>query len=268
MGTTGPVAPCVIAYIVFVTVLLTICTGLGQINRLLALVGLVLFAFANSYIKMAASQGADTLLSLFILMALVLVRQHEKGGDVKLIFLTGFISGFAGWIKNEGIAFTIVFSIVMMWQYKKAPHHVAYYTAGLLLPVLVIIVFKTIYAPANDIMAGQNHNAVSRLMEPGRYKLTGIYFLNNIRHLYPGLLIIVGLVIITGYRRLYDSRLLVIMLMIGTYFFTFVITPRDLRWHLENASDRLLLQLFPSLVYVLLSLVYVLLSLLLESGTG
>jgi hypothetical protein len=310
MGAADAIVPCVIAYMVFITVLFTVCAGLKQKDRsFLGILGLLPFVFTNGYIKMAASQGADTLLSLFILMALVLARQNEKSRNTKLIFLTGFIAGFAGWIKNEGVPFTIVFSLAIFWQYRKTPYRIAYYFAGITLPLLIIVLFKIIYAPANDIMAGQSHSALSRLMDLSRYKMTGKYFADNILHLYPAILVIAGLVIISniskitspntsmpritpkppegglnsrpacikapfrgfggkrgilgevilkvslrGYRRLWDWQLFIIILMMGVYFFIFILTPRDLQWHLANASDRLLLQLFPAFVYILLSI--------------
>jgi len=127
-----------------------------------------------------------------------------------------------------------------------------YYIGGMALPLMVIILFKAIYAPANDIMAGQNQSVLPKIIDISRYMLTAQFFVENIRHLYPSILVIGSLVIMRGYRRLWDWQLLIILLMMGVYFFTFIITPRDLRWHLETASDRLLLQLFPALVYVLL----------------
>lgn len=256
MGTTDALVPCAIAWLVFVFVLLTVSSGLKQKDRTLAgIAGLIPFFFCNEYMRMAASQGADTLLSLFMLLSLLIARQNTKTSNVKLLFLTGFIAGFAGWVKNEGIAFSVVFSFAILWQWRKTPQTALYYLAGMILPILVILAFKFFYSPTNDIIAGQGQSTMLKLSDISRYKLVLHFFLHQAWHLYPALIMLVGLIIIIGYRRLVDWQLLVIVSMLAVYFFTFVLTPRDLRWHLETASDRLFLQLFPAAVYVLVSMV-------------
>jgi hypothetical protein len=232
---------------------MTACLGLKEKNKfLLSLMGLFAFVFTRGYAELPSFQGADTFLSLFMLMAFVLACQNES--HTKLIFLTGFIAGFAGWVKNEGIAFMAIFSIGMIWKYRKAPGLLIYYIMGLALPIAIIFFYKGVYAPANDIIAGQHLGIISRLADMSRYKLTGSFFIRNARDLYPVLIVIGALVAIRGYRRLFDHQLFVIIMMMVVYFFIFIITPRDLQWHLETASGRLFLQLFPASVYVLLYL--------------
>jgi hypothetical protein len=253
MGMTDAVVPCVIAYLTLVVVLITVSMALKEENKyLLGICGLLAFVFTRSYAEMPAFQGADTLVSLFMLMAFVLARR--SGRDMKLIFLTGFIAGFAGWVKNEGIAFILVFSLAMIWEYRKARGLLLYYIFGLALPVFIIAIYKTGYAPANDIIAGQNLSIISRLTDVSRYQLTWSFFWRDASSLYPVLLVILTLVAVRGYRRLLDVQLLALFMMVAVYFFIFIITPRDLEWHLATASVRLFLQLFPAAVYVLMYL--------------
>ena len=255
-GVNDPVVPCILAYLILVTVLLIVSSALRKKNgELWGVIGLLAFIPIGTYVKVAAFQGADSLLSLFILMPLVLARLNAKIDDPRLVFLTALIAGIAGWVKNEGIAFTIIFSLATLWKYRSQRSLIASYLYGLILPLSIIIVFKTCYAPVNDIVSGQNHaNSLMRPTDLGRYKLTAHFFLDNLLHLYPVFIGIVLLILLRGYKRFADQQLLILMLMLSVYYFTFIITPRDLRWHLETASERLFMQLFPAFVYVLLSL--------------
>lgn len=256
LGTTDAVVPCAISYIVFLFVLLVVAYSLMGNNRwILGIAALVAFKFVNDYILWAASQGADSLLSLFILMPLVLQRWNEKNENSKLLFLMGFIAGFAGWVKNEGVSFTLIFSLAMIWQYRRAPKLLMHYAGGLVLPVLVILVFKIHYAPSNDIIGGQGQSIFSKLSDLHRYLLTARFFANNFLLLYPLLIGVVILIFLKGIDRLGDPQLCVLIAMVVVYYFIFIITPRDLAWHLETASERLFLQLFPAFVYALLSLI-------------
>jgi hypothetical protein len=255
MGSTSALVPCIIAYGVFITVLLTTCAALkGKDNFILGILGLLAFVLTVNFARISAFQGADTFLSLFILMAFVLFRLAEQGKNVKIVLLTGFIVGFAGWIKNEGIAFMLVFSLGFVWKFRKSPILLSYYIAGLLLPLLIIISFKMFYAPANDIITGQHLSTISKLLDINRHKLVIKSFSANMWHLYPVLLGVMVLIILNGYKKLWDMPLFLLVVMTAVYYFTFILTPRDLSWHLETASERLFMQLFPAFVYVLLSL--------------
>ena len=255
LGANDAVLPCVIAYVVFVLILLATYSGLKEkTNPLLATLALIAFAFTPMFAKVAAFQGADTMLSLFILMAIISAHQSEAKTSPKLLFVAGFIAGFTGWIKNEGLAFTLIFSIGMLWHYRRSLRSLLPYLAGLTLPITIIVIFKICYAPSNDIIHAQGHNTLSQLTDLSRYKLIATFFTRNFRLLYPIPIIIAALIILRGYERILDIHLFILLAMLGVYIITFLITPRDLQWHLETASERLFIQLFPAFVYVLLSL--------------
>lgn len=255
LGANDAVVPCVIAFIVFVLILLAMYSGLKEkTNPFLGILALVSFAFTPMFAKVAAFQGADTLLSLFILMTTISAHQSENKISQRLLFVTGLVAGFASWIKNEGLAFTLLFSLGMLWQYRRSFKSLLPYIAGMVLPLTVIIIFKTCYAPSNDIIHAQGHSTLSQLTDPTRYKLIATFFIRNLRLLYPIPIIIAVLIILRGYKRILDTHLFVLLAMLVAYFITFLITPRDLQWHLETASERLFMQLFPAFIYVLLSL--------------
>ncbi len=46
------------------------------------------------------------------------------------------------------------------------------------------------------------------------------------------------------------AALMALFLMLLGYFFIFIITPFDLAWHLATTLDRLLMQLWPSFIFV------------------
>jgi hypothetical protein len=254
MGSADALVPCVIAYTTLIAVLITVSLALRGTGRyLLGISGLMAFIFARSYSEMPSFQGADALFSFFVLLSFVLARLG--GQSARLFLLMGFITGFSGWVKNEGIAFIIIFSLGILWANRKSPGLFIHYCLGLILPVFIIILYKLTYAPVNDIVAGQNLSVLSRLTDIERYRLTAEFFISNARGLYPILLaILILIVLVRGYKRLFDIHLLLVVAMLIAYFFIFIITPRELHWHLQTASARLFLQLYPAFVFVLLSI--------------
>jgi hypothetical protein len=74
-------------------------------------------------------------------------------------------------------------------------------------------------------------------------------------------LILLVLVVIT-FRLTHDSdrrisgmaAALVVALMLAGYFGVFLITPFDLKWHLDTALSRLLIQVWPAAIFAVIAL--------------
>ncbi len=256
LGRIEALIPCGVAYSALLITSIMTYAALKKENRLAAILALGILSLTPLYAKVAAYQGADSLLGLFILTTIVLSVLSDKHPDPRLFVLTGWFCGFSGWVKNEGVVFALVFSIFFLWHQKKRGISIAYYLAGLLLPAFIIFMFKLCYAPHNDIAAGQGAETIQRVMDLSRYKITFKYFLDNATKIYPLTLVLTSIVAIKGYKRLYAYQLLALMAMLLVYFFTFILTPRDIAWHLETASDRLFIQLLPGFVFCLTYLAF------------
>lgn len=252
LGFQEALVPCIIAYCVLLFTNAAVYTALSKTNRMAALLALGALALTPLYAKIAAYQGADSLVGLFILVTLILSVLSDDSSNGRLVFLTGWFCGFAGWTKNEGVVFTMVFSLILLWRYRKSGVNLVYYILGLLLPVIVILIFKLCFAPHNDIVSGQGAQTVQRLLDLSRHCITLRFFFENAVSNYWVLLMLAGLILLRGYTRLYSYQLLALVGMVVAYYLTFILTPRDLAWHLETASLRLFIQLLPGFIFVLI----------------
>jgi hypothetical protein len=68
---------------------------------------------------------------------------------------------------------------------------------------------------------------------------------------------LVAFILLTGvYRPVFSSQgwrtiVLILVILAAGYYFVYLTTPVDLKWHLESSLDRVLLQLWPSILLTL-----------------
>jgi len=123
LGNFSPVIPSVIAYIVLISIALSVFASLHiQKQTAVGFLFLILFPMDHVFIARSSTQYADTLMALFILLSMILFH-HRNTGDKKLYYLLGFFTASSAWIKNEGILFFLVFSfyfIFSSWRNRSA----------------------------------------------------------------------------------------------------------------------------------------------------
>jgi len=231
------------------------------------LAGLVLIGLPI-FVGFGAWQYADAPLSFFALSTLVLLCLHENAPaeNRSLLVLAGIAAGLAAWTKNEGLLFVVVVmaaracAAIFMAGARPWRRELLWFSAGLV-PLLVIVAFyKSRVALPNDILAGQSISATfDRVGDLSRYKLIakalvqqlkwfGGWDLNPVYLLavYP---MILGIGVTRRNRVAVLTAVSVLGLMFAGYMVTYVVTPRDLPWHLLTSLDRLLVQLWPILVF-------------------
>lgn len=202
--------------------------------------------------------------------------------DNKELIIISFLCALLGLnFKNEGLTFFLlncIFLIIYLVQRSKL--HKKLSTQNIkkgslllavllfaLLPFLYWLIFKKVYGFNNDITSQiilyNSYEYIQRikmiinyfLQVAGNVKLFGILGLPFIT-LY--LSFTIGF-LIRGKRLINYLPTLIILLQILVYLLTFLITPRDLSWHLSTSLDRLIIQILPSLyicVFYYIYLVY------------
>jgi hypothetical protein len=128
-------------------------------------------------------------------------------------------------------------------------------------PVLLLVLwFKIQIVPANDLFAERSFAAIlQQLSDPRRHLLALTAFQREMRNFggwpfsMPIMLLFYLLVMgVTTKLNCNSLRLLVTTLtsMVIGYYLVYIVTPHDLAWHLQYSLDRLLLQLWPSAIFV------------------
>lgn len=218
----------------------------------------------------AAAQYADVPLGFYMLATLVLLSlagDVEKG-DRGLLALAGMMAGFSAWTKNEGSLFLCAVLVaffglsIFLKGHNYGWREIIPFT-GFLLPILaVVFYFKTTLAPPNDLLHAERlQTTIGKLVTPSRYKEVARAFFDRSFHFgkwpwyvnVPLILaffsLLVGIDVERQHWWVTASCILALALIVTGYFFTYIITPRPLEWHLSTSLDRLFLQLWPSVIF-------------------
>ena len=227
----------------------------------------VLLLCATPFLTLSASGLlADVPIQFFILASLVLMFLALTRGQGPLMALSGLMAGLAGWTKNEGLLFILAAVLgLALTRYKDMRRSLVLFISGLVLPLAVILTFKGM-APPGDLLAAGSSALMSRLTDPARYwtilKALGGMVLQfgdwplSLLAVLAVYALIAGFAPREGTRQTIFTIGAIIVLQFLGYCAVFLLSPHDLEWHLRTSLARLLLQVFPSGLFVYLLLVH------------
>jgi hypothetical protein len=127
-------------------------------------------------------------------------------------------------------------------------------------PVFALLVyFKARFASSNAFLAPQGTGTLAKLVDISRYLEILSAFKNqilgfggwpvSIAMLLVFYLLLMGIRVDEKHEQAIGTSTLALIITLAGYFTVYLITPRDLHWHLLVSLNRLLLQLFPSLLF-------------------
>lgn len=134
--------------------------------------------------------------------------------------------------------------------------------AGVAIPLVTVLYFKFVLAPPNDLFAGQSLSLIiDNLTNSERYLEIAAYFWNIVlefgsaRISIPLILIIF---LISMKRRVLSQDGIsagiiigaIICLMLMGFFSIYLITPNPLIWQLKYSADRVLLHIYPAILWI------------------
>ena len=192
---------------------------------------------------------------------------HLPQQQPSLMVFAGATAGLSAWTKNEGLLFVVSIIVAILafsvgsGGLKKSLRMLVPFLFGLLPILATVVYFKVSFAPPNDLISGQTvWPTIQRLTTLSRYRQVGKAFVDevfrfgdwhpyfNIPVLLLCYLLVIGVELIEPRTGVVVSVLTVLLMAIG-YFVTYIVTPRDLQWHLATSLDRLYLQLWPSFLF-------------------
>jgi hypothetical protein len=275
IGTDTVVVPAVLAILFTLALVGLTVSSLsllrGRSQALFA--GLVLLG-TPFLITHTASQYADVPLGFFFLATLVLISLQDSlasnAGDFML--LAGITAGLSAWTKNEGLLFIVsivVARFVFIVPVKGARFYfkqMLSFATGLTPILLIILYFKVNFAPPNYLIALQgSSDIVVKLLDSSRYVLVWGAFAKQIPEFggwavsIPLLLVFYLLIVGTAFngrsKSSVGTSLITLCLMLLGYSMIYIISPIDLKLQLDTSLSRILLQLWPSFVFVYFLLV-------------
>ena len=283
MGSESVYVPAVFAFLFSLLTVGLLLSALAHLRgRSQGYLGAMVLLGTPLFLLMGSSQFADVPLAFFILATLVLLQCYGSSPDRPLgpLILAGLTGALSAWTKNEGILFFPIVAAVLLFTeaysdgWKAALRRTALLLAGALPVLLTIGYFKMQLAPPNDLVVGFGGAAVAaKLTDPGRYAevaktflITGISFTQGLFDARKGISLNIGGVVTTavliGYLFLMGVRIdrrdriavvrsaAILGFMLLGFFFVYVLTPRDLGYHLATSLNRLFLQLWPGFIFL------------------
>lgn len=271
VGSDIPIGPALIsACFIFATVGLLLSSLARLRSATQGLMAATILLCTPLFITNGANEYADVPLSFFFLATLVSLCLRDIGRDQSNsaihLSLTGITAGFAAWTKNEGIMFLTVLlathlAISAKRDLRRYARDVRAIGAGLLPVIALTVYFKFKFAPTNQIVGQQHDRILHDLLDPTRYATITDYIANIVLKFGDWS---VGPIPLLGFyylfastRRMTESTRLTFKLLMVTlsitglgYFFVYVVSPYDLKWHLSTSLTRLLLQLWPSTLFL------------------
>ncbi len=218
------------------------------------------------FLKHSTSQFADVPIAFFTLSIIVLftLMAYSPQNSHGLMFLSGLFTGCALWTKNEGwllliVIYMVYFLLPFIMRSKRDHLKIAIiFSAGVLPFFCITLFFKIKFVPQNDVInINTLYNMWQSLSNISHYLEIGSAFLKEIVTFSYGILFFIGayfwlIKANNGFSSEFNIKLHVVMLlsMLTGYFFVYVITPHDLQWHIATSLNRLLLQLWPSTVFL------------------
>jgi hypothetical protein len=278
LGHDDPLGPAIVGLIfMFSTLALLVSSLVSLRGRHAAMLGGLALSSTPFFIEQGTSQYADVPLSFFILASLVLLhvaRIHSKSKKLAPMMLSGMAAGFAAWTKNEGLLFLAALLVALVWaaisgarqqdssgELARTRSLLAYFLLGSTPLLLLIFWFKRDIAAPGDLFSSPS-TMIQKILTPTRYWIILQWFAKELLRfgnwwIIPGTVAMFAFFLVLSFRRrksesspvLYLSTLTLILTLAG-YFAIYLITPRDLYWHLRFSLNRLFLQLWPSAIFL------------------
>ena len=213
-----------------------------------------------SFMHWAPSQCADIPLAFFMLAAFIL-WQEEHG------VLAGLAAGLAAWTKNEGVAFLVVFVIIVVCAElsrgrRQALRRIGPVAAGAAGVALAVITFKLVLAPPSYFTVGQTFSqTLMRTLDLRRAEFIahalGRELWTNGASMIGVLPILSGFALVRGISRQAPAASawggIAVAAMIVVYFLAYLATPLDVAWQVQTSVQRLVVQLVPLTAWSVLS---------------
>jgi hypothetical protein len=262
VGSPAAIAPALLAAAFACATVLTLASGLSlPRSKSQGLLAGAVLAATPYFVIQGSSQYADVPMGFFFVATLVLLALYDREPDFRLLVLAGLTSGFAAWTKNEGLVFLVAVAAARL-IFTRRRRSLLWYLAGTAPPMIMVVYLKWFLASAsNQMVAGQGlHSTLDRVADLSRYRVIGSAFVDQFARVgdWPIsiLLLLLFYAVVQGFRTKAErgqgirSLYAILILMLAAYFSFYLVTPFDLLFHLQVSLNRLMIQLWPSALFV------------------
>lgn len=261
-------------WIAILTTLATVLTLIAGVTRLRGLttgcIGGIVLLSSLFFIRHGATQLADTLVSLHMMMAAlaaaIWIEDESLPADASFPILIGALAGCAAWTKNEGMSFAVY--LLLATGFAAAIRYRRTAWAPLMRLAAGASPFVALIATQRLLLAERGTDLFVRLNAADLFARIGdadrhIHIFRGIRAVLASTIdwpVIVLMLLAGGIARWqwrggsYGGVTIVasvFALQFATCIAVYLMTPHDVSWHLLTSADRVLIQLWPTFVLAL-----------------
>ncbi len=227
-------------------------------TRLTALLSLLILMCNPIIISNTVGGDTDIIVAVYLTGILIVYSKLLTHPSLKMAFMLGMLTGFLANTKNEGFAFFLVFSILLMFIPGVTKKIWLYYLIPSAVLGLPWFITKLVYGIRSDLLIN-----ISRQIPLFKDRLPVI--LNYYYHFFTGTFPIVKgtgflwLIVTFGFiamlinkstRHSYGALWLPFILQFLIYTAVYFTTPHTIKWQLELSIFRTMTQLAPPLLWL------------------
>jgi len=227
--------------------------------------GVILLSGVSFFLHEGGRQTADMPIAFYVLSTIVFLFFYHQEQRVIFMVFAGFTAGLAAWTKNEGILFILisagVISIAAVW--KRSLRVPLLYFAGMVLPLAALFYFKFQLAPPSEFASSGADKIIQDMTDIARHQLIfnsfKAYLLHDGGWNNIGIFLILSAYLLLFYARRRENSgailpvLAILACQVMGYYVFYLISPYDLKWHIEYSLPRLFVHIYPSTVFVILA---------------
>jgi hypothetical protein len=228
----------------------------------LGAMGWLILLCSEVFASQAASQYSDLLQGFAFLAALILLDRATDSSP-RLLFAAGLALGLVAWTKNEGLPFALAALAMAGWRFRSSAGWVLLGSAP---GLLALVVLKLFYVQGRESMFPATvAEMISKLAQPGRWWQALLGFGKAIVDAgtpwaHP-VILMAALVLALRFVPVPERRLLwplwiPVAATAAAEYGLYLITTADMDWHISTSVERLLAQLWPPLIWLVLAMLH------------
>jgi len=269
-GSEPTVVPAVLSLVYGVALVALVVGALGAHTRRAWVAGAVLMA-PFTFSHLVAAQTADLPLGLFVTASLVVLRGGALEGwhgprALRTLALAGLLGGCAAWTKNEGFVFLVASAVLVAGI---AARHgrldVAVRWGAAALPLAVLVVWFKLTFPVGTpeyFIEQGGQGPMQRFLDVDRLRVIGSLTTTawwrwggsmSVGALVAAAIASIAAVAVSE-EQAGRGLLSVVAVMVASYYLVWVLSPMETAWLIGGTFDRLLAQVWPTLVIVAASM--------------
>lgn len=222
------------------------------------------------FVDEGARQMADVPMAFFILATGTLFFLYVLKPHPGLLALAGLSAGLGAWTKNEGtvLAVAATAALLLVLARGRSLRLALPFIAGAAAPIAILVAFRVLIAPSGDILDAALGGSLRQMLDPARHQVILAHLWSELTEFgswgIPGLGIGVLPVLLLysavfyhhpppARARAFAAGFIILTVQFLGYYAAYLVSPYDLTWHLSYSSTRIVLQIFPLLLLLLLA---------------